>query len=82
MANNNGNKFWIKFLASIGIVLIAFAVGYGTLNQKVEDSCKRIEKVEKESRETHDRVIEIDTKVEAILKSVERIEGKINGNKP
>lgn len=75
MASNN--KYWLKLLIGIGIVLLGFAAGYGMLNQKVEHNCERIEKVETKSDETHDKVIKIEATVEHIKEAVDRIEKKL-----
>ncbi|GAH66338.1 unnamed protein product [marine sediment metagenome] len=73
----NSNKFWLKFLVGLGVILISFAVGYGMLNQKVNNHNKRIEKVELKAGETHDKVIKIEVDVEHIRKTVDRIEKKL-----
>ena len=78
MAEKNNNKFWLKFLLGIGVLLLGFAAGYGMLNQKVNNNCMRLEKVENKSGDTHDKVIKIESDVKHILEVVESIEKKMN----
>lgn len=71
MKNGNG-KFWIKLLISIGIVLIAAAVGYGVLRGEVSDNASNIETVKTEgclpARQSK-------TDIQIIQKDVEIIKG-------
>ena len=78
---SNGNKFWLKFLAGIGIVLLGFAVGYGMLCQRVEENSKKV-------NENSEKIIQVDralaeqgVNIEYIKKAVDEIRKEIkNGN--
>lgn len=78
------NKFWIKLLVPIGILLITFAVGYGTLNQKVTHNTTTSEKndVAIDGIKEDVLIIKGDVKVisvkqDAIKESLDRIEKKL-----
>jgi hypothetical protein len=75
--NSNGNKFWLKLLVGVGIVLMGFAVGYGMLNQKVENNCETI-KIHNEKIDTCERaVIEQGRDIKHIMKTTEKILEKL-----
>lgn len=76
MAQNN-NNFWLKLMVSVGIVLIAAAVAYGILNQKVTYNCKTIETHQKKIETCEKALIEQGSDIKHIKGAVDRIEKKL-----
>lgn len=75
------NSFWTKFLASIGILLLGFAVGYGMLRKEVTDNSDRSKANTKAIIIIDKGFVEQGVKLEYIIKAVDEIRTDIkNGN--
>lgn len=75
--NNNGNKFWLKFLVGIGIVLLGVAVGYGVLNERVAHNCEDIKEIKPKVDILQKSSIEQGADIKHIKETVDRIEKKL-----
>ena len=78
------NRFWIKLLVPLGILLVTFAVGYGTLNQKVNHNTATGEKNDTAVDSIKEDVLiimgdvkVINVKQDVMQKSLDRIEKKL-----
>ena len=74
MANN---KYWLKILVGIGVILLGFAAGYGMLNQKVERNFEDIKLHNGKIDVCERAIIEQGQDLKHIKEAVDRIEKKL-----
>lgn len=75
---NEKNRFWIKLLVPIGILLVTtFAVAWGVVGKTVNDHSKTLEKHELKIEKYSESVIKQGKDIEHIKLAVDRIEKKL-----
>lgn len=79
MAKNH-DKFWrtARISITIGTILVAVAVAYGTLRERVNTNKNNIEGVVKKADESQTAVVEMKADIKYIKEAVARIETKID----
>lgn len=71
------NRFWIKLLVGLGVLLLGFAAVWGVVGKTVSDNSKTLEKHEVKIQEHREIIIEQRHDIKHIKKAVDRIEKKL-----